>query len=74
MAARGGAPTAMLNFALSLLVLTTLALTGGAFVLRHRQRKQALLMLVLAGILAANVVIWTLPTPSGATLAAATPR
>ena len=56
------------------MVLTTLALTGGAFVLRHRQRKQALLMLVLAGILAANVVIWTLPTPSGATLAAATPR
>ena len=64
----------MLNFALSLMVLTTLALTGGAIFIWRRQRKQALLMLVLAMILATNVVIWTLPTPSGATLAAATPH
>ena len=64
----------MLNFALSLMVLTTLALTGGALLIWRRQRKQALLMLVLAVILAANVAIWTLPTPGGATLAAAAPR
>ena len=61
----------MLDTALTLMVMASLALAGGAIVLWRRQRKQALLMLVMAAVLAANVAIWTLPTPGGSTLAAA---
>ena len=57
----------MMSVVLSLLVLSALALTGGAIALFRRGGavKQALLMLVLAAIMAANVAIWTMPTTSG---------
>jgi hypothetical protein len=56
--------------ALSLLVVTAVALVVGAVWLWRRggSRKQIVLMLVLAAVLAANVAIWTLPTPGGQTL------
>lgn len=61
----------MASFALSLLVLTALALVLGAAWLWRRggSRKQVALMLVLAAVLAINVAIWTLPGPQGTTLA-----
>jgi len=60
----------MASMALSLLVLTTLALIAGALWLRSRggSRKQATLMLVLAAVLAFNVAMWTLPGKSGESL------
>lgn len=59
-----------MDIAISLLVLTTIALVLGAVVLFRRggYRKQAVLMLVLAAVMAANVVIWTVPTPEGQSL------
>lgn len=56
--------------ALSLLVLTVLALLAGAYWLSRRggRRKQIVLMLVLAAVLAANVALWTLPDKSGQSL------
>ncbi|MBT0669635.1 hypothetical protein HT136_14805 [Novosphingobium profundi] len=61
---------------LSLLVLTAIALVVGAVVLWRRAgyRKQAVLMLVLAAVMAANVTILTVPTRSGETLAAGAPK
>jgi len=61
-----------MDLALSLLSLTAIALVLGALFLWKREgyRRQALLMLVLAAILAGNIVIWTLPDPSGSTLSA----
>ena len=52
---------------LSLLVLTALALVGGAVFLWRRggPRLQIALMLVLAAIIAGNVVIWVLPQAGG---------
>ncbi len=52
---------------LSLLVLTMFALIGGAVFLWRRggARRQALLMLVLAAVIAVNIAIWTLPDSSG---------
>jgi hypothetical protein len=66
----------MQETALSLAVLMVIALPLGALVLWRKggSRKQVLLMLVLAVILAANVAIWLIPTRSGQTLAAAAPR
>ncbi len=57
--------------ALSLLVLTTLALLAGAWWLSRRgaPRKQIVLMLVLAAVLAVNVAIWAVPTNDGQSLA-----
>lgn len=57
--------------ALSLLVLTVVALVAGAIWLGRRggSRKQVVLMLVLAAVLAVNVAIWTLPNPGGQSLA-----
>jgi len=57
--------------ALSLLVLTAFALVVGAFWLRRRggSRKQVVLMLILAAVMAVNIVIWTLPSSGGETLA-----
>lgn len=57
--------------ALSLLVLTVIVLVLGAVWQWRRggSRKQAVLMLVLAAVLAANVAIWTLPGSNGVTLA-----
>jgi hypothetical protein len=53
--------------ALSLLVLTVIVLLVGAAWLWQRggSRKQVVLMLVLAAVLAANVAIWTLPGSGG---------
>jgi hypothetical protein len=61
----------MATTALSLLVLTVIALVLGAAWLSRRggSRKQVLLMLVLAAVLAANVAIWTLPGSGGESLA-----
>jgi hypothetical protein len=59
-----------MDIALSLLVLTAVALVlGGAYLWRREgYRRQAVLMFVLAAVLAGNIVIWTLPTPQGASL------
>lgn len=55
-----------LDLVLSILMLAALALIGGAVVLwRRGQRQQALLMLVLAGVMAVNVGIWVLPDEAG---------
>lgn len=55
-----------LDLVLSILVLAAFALAGGAIVLwRRGQRQQALLMLVLAGVMAVNVGIWVLPDEAG---------
>ena len=61
---------------LSLMVLTALALVGGAWWLWRTKRagRQALLMLVLAVVMAANVALWAVPDESGQTLATATPE
>jgi drug/metabolite transporter superfamily protein YnfA len=58
--------------ALSLMVLTALALVGGAVFLWRRggARRQAILMLVLAAVMAINVAIWAVPDRGGRTLAA----
>lgn len=61
----------MASTALSLLVLTVVALVAGAAFLWRRGggRKQIVLMLVLAVVLAINVAIWTLPNAGGQSLA-----
>lgn len=63
----------MASVALSLMVLAVLALVLGAAWLGRRgaARKQIVLMLVLAAILAINVGIWTMPTTGGESLAEA---
>lgn len=52
---------------LSILMLATLAMVGGAaFVWRKGgPKKQVILMLVLAAVMAANVAIWVIPGPDG---------
>lgn len=57
----------MADLVLSLLVLTMLALVGGAILLWRRggSRRQAVLMLVLAAVTAVNIAIWTVPGESG---------
>jgi uncharacterized membrane protein len=59
-----------MNIALSLLVLTAVALVLGGIFLWNREgyRKQAVLMLVLAAVMAGNVLILTLPTPEAKSL------
>ncbi|TYC86825.1 hypothetical protein [Novosphingobium sp. BW1] len=56
--------------ALSLMVLACIALVLGGIALWRRpgHRKRAVLMLVLAGIMAVNVAILTVPTPDGRSL------
>lgn len=56
-----------MEVALSLMVLTAIALVIGAVVLWRKggSRKQIGLMLLLAVIMAVNVGIWTLPDSSG---------
>jgi peptidoglycan/LPS O-acetylase OafA/YrhL len=58
----------MQETALSLAMLMVLALPLGAWALWRRggSRKQVVLMLILAAILAANVAIWVIPTKNGA--------
>lgn len=62
-----------MDLALSLLVLTAIALVLGAVVLWRRDgyRKQAVLMLVLAAVLAGNIAIWVVPARDGTTLSTA---
>ena len=57
----------MSDWLLSLLMLTALALLGGAVLSWRvaRDRRRALLMVVLAAIIIANVAIWTLPGRDG---------
>ena len=63
-----------MDIALSLVVLTIIALVIGAtFLVRRGNRQQAVLMLVLAAVMAANVALWSLPTDGG-TIAASTPH
>lgn len=59
-----------MDIALSLMILAIIALLLGALALYRRggNRKQAGLMLVLAGVLTVNVAIWTLPNSNGDTL------
>ncbi len=60
----------MTSFVLSIAMLTSIALIFGAIALfRRGQRKQPALMLVLAVVMIANVVIWSIPTKSGQSLA-----
>lgn len=51
---------------LSIVMLAAIALIGGAiFLWRRGVRKQAGLMLVLAGVMIVNVLIWTVPDAGG---------
>lgn len=62
----------MLDAALSLMMLAAIALVGGAvFLWKRGERKRPALMLTLAGIMVMNLIIWTLPSPGGETLAGA---
>jgi hypothetical protein len=64
-----------MDIALSLLVFTSVALTGGAYVLfRRGKRRQAWLMLGLAVVMALNVAIWTVPMQGGGSLKTAVPQ
>lgn len=64
-----------MDIALSLLVLTSIALVGGAYVLfRRGKRRQAWLMVGLAVVMALNVAIWTVPTTGGESLKTAVPQ
>ncbi len=53
----------MFDLALSLVMLSALALAGGSIWLfrRGQYRKQAWLMAVLAVVMLANVAIWAIP-------------
>ena len=57
----------MLSLVLSIVMLAVFALIGGAVWLWRKpgMRKQALLMLALAGIALVNVAIWTVPDGAG---------
>lgn len=51
---------------LSLVMLGGLALLGGAvMVFRHGDRRRALLMLIAALVMFANVAIWVIPAKDG---------
>ncbi|MEL7446145.1 MAG: hypothetical protein AAGK02_10060 [Pseudomonadota bacterium] len=52
---------------LSIVILAAILLLVGAYVLWRRtgSLKQPLLMVLLAAIALGNVLIWTVPTPSG---------
>ena len=56
-----------MDFALSLMVLAALVLTGGAVFLWRRDgaTRQVWLMIVLAMVMLANVAIWTIPDGNG---------
>jgi uncharacterized membrane protein len=56
-----------LDTVLSILVLSAIALVIGAVALWRRggQAKQVWLMLLLAAIVAGNVLIWTVPDSTG---------
>jgi len=54
-----------MDFILSLVTLTAFALVAGAIVLwrRNGAGRQVWLMLLLALVMIANVLVWTLPAP-----------
>lgn len=56
-----------LDTVLSILVLAAIGLVLGAVALLRRggQRKQALLMLVLAAVVVGNVLVWVVPDAAG---------
>lgn len=65
----------MTDTALSLAMLTALALLAGAvFLWRKGERQRPSLMAILAAVMITNVVIWSLPTTGGQTLAASAQR
>ena len=55
--------TGLVSALLSIAVLAAFALAGGGFylIIKRRDRKQGLLMLLAAIVLFLNVLIWTLP-------------
>ncbi len=56
----------MLDFALSLMMLTALALCAGAvFLWRRGERRRPALMVFMAIVLGANIAIWSLPDAQG---------
>ncbi|ANU07490.1 hypothetical protein [Paraurantiacibacter namhicola] len=63
-----------MDLILSLVMLAAIVLVVGAVWLWRRDpadgraRKQALLMLVLAGVMAANLAVWLIPDKNGADL------
>ncbi|MBH5323063.1 hypothetical protein [Aurantiacibacter sediminis] len=60
----------MFDIVMSVIVLAAVALVAGAIaMLRRGNRKQGMLMLLLAAVMVANVAIWLIPTESGDTLA-----
>lgn len=60
---------------LSLMVLGAILLVLGALVLwRRGVRKQAVLMVVLAAILAGNIALWVVPNERGKALVDAKPE
>ncbi|MBU6395536.1 MAG: hypothetical protein KGQ75_13270 [Sphingomonadales bacterium] len=62
----------MTDAALSLAMLTALALLAGAvFLWRKGERQRPSLMAILAAVMITNVVIWSLPTAGGETLTTA---
>ncbi|MEO5708049.1 MAG: hypothetical protein ABIQ46_13525 [Alteraurantiacibacter sp.] len=58
----------MLQFAMSLAMLSALVLLGGAWWLyrKHGPNRQTLLMAVMALVLVGNVVIWAIPLDDAA--------
>ena len=60
--AEAGAMYTLAVLALSLAMIAAFALTGGGawLLLKRKERKQGVLMLLAAAILFANVLIWTL--------------
>ena len=56
--------TGFAAIALSIAVLAAFALAGGGLwlLIKRKERKQGLLMLLCALVFFANVLIWTLPT------------
>lgn len=61
---------------LSLMVLAAIALLGGGIYLWRREgmRRQAVLMLVMVAVIAANVAILTVPNSDGSSPFAENPR
>jgi hypothetical protein len=58
--------TGFLATLLSIAVLASFALIGGGawLLIKRRNRKQGLLMLLAATVLLVNVLVWVAPTPS----------
>lgn len=58
----------MLDFAMSLAMLSALVLLGGAYWMYRKNgpNRQTLLMAVMALVLLGNVLIWNIPVPEAA--------